>query len=307
MMVPAAGDKDACLGGGPCVALLVLAHAAPSVLAVTARIFDDPRFRIYVHLDRKADLDAYCGGHVWPGRLCFIEERYEIFWGGFNMVRATEALARAALADASNAVCCLISDDALPLWPCDRVHEALVAVPDRIDLGMSRRNPPFLRRYTDFFFLDSRMTSARWLEVQERCVDPAGVQALERLERLRERGKYPFPEYWNGSQWWSLGRAVLESMLGELSGNPWLRASFEFSAVPDESAFHTLYANRLGLTARSFTGPMLTDATRVPSPFVFRSLAELPSIPVGKLFLRKVDGAAGLSMMRELQNSWSHG
>lgn len=175
MMVPAAGDKDACLGGGPCVALLVLAHAAPSVLAVTARIFDDPRFRIYVHLDRKADLDAYCGGHVWPGRLCFIEERYEIFWGGFNMVRATEALARAALADASNAVCCLISDDALPLWPCERVHEALVAVPDRIDLGLSRRNPPFLRRYTDFYFLDSRMTSARWLEVQERCVDPAGA------------------------------------------------------------------------------------------------------------------------------------
>ena len=307
MTMPAARENEASLGGGPCVALLVLAHAAPSVLAETARVFDDPRFRIYVHVDRKVGLEAYADGRAWPGRLRFIEERYEIFWGGFNMVRATEALARAALADASNAVCCLISDDALPLWPSDRVHAALLSVPDRIDLGLSRRNPPFLRRYTDFYFLDSRMTSARWLDVQERWVEPSGVEALQRLLRLRERGKYPFPEHWNGSQWWSLGRGMLEAILGELTGDPWIRESFEFSAVPDESAFHTLYANRVGLTARSFTGPMLTDATRVPSPYVFRSLAELPSIPAGKLFLRKVDGDACASLMHELQTRWSNG
>lgn len=306
MTLPDALGKEASVGGGPCVALLVLAHAAPSVLAETARVFDDPRFRIHVHLDRKVGLEDYGAGRVWPGGLRFIEERCDVYWGGFNMVRATEALARAALADASTTVCCLISDDTVPLLPPDQVYGALTSVPDRIDVGLSRRNPPYLRRYTDYYFLDSRLTSARWLEAHDRSADGTAVEALQRLARLRERGKYPFPENWNGSQWWSLARGTLEAILGELSGNPWLRESFEFSAVPDESAFHTLYANRLGLSARSFTGPMLTDATRVPAPYVYRSLAELPSIPAGKLFLRKVDDAAGASLMRELRTNWAH-
>lgn len=97
---------------------------------------------------------------------------------------------------------------------------------------------------------------------------------------------------------------MLEGILDELARDDWLRESFEFAAVPDELAFQTLYANRLGLTARSFTGPMLTDMTRQPAPFVFQAFEELPAIPPGKFFVRKVADTAATECMRRLAASW---
>jgi hypothetical protein len=288
-------------------ALLVLACKAPKVLEILARHFSKEPFRIFVHLDSKVPLEDYSRGREWPENLEFLDERFEIFWGGFNMVRATEALARRALREADNQAFALVSDDTLPLFPADRIHRELLSQPNRIDVGISRRNPPYLRRFTDFFFMDSPATSARPLEIQTRSFDGDSLDAIRRLAQLRERGKFPFSEVWGGSQWWSLGREMLEPILDELSQNIWLRESFEFSAVPDEFAFQTLYANRAGLAARSFTKPMLTDVTRDPSPFVFHSLQDFPAKPEGKLFVRKIHEDSAESIQRELQARWSHG
>ena len=289
------------------IALLVLAHKAPGALAETARVFGaDPRFRILVHLDSKIALADFSNGRTWPENVEFLDQRLDVFWGGFNLVRATEALARRALADPKISACCLISDDTLPLCSPSRIFEALLAQPHRIDVGLSKRNPPFLRRFTEFFYMDSPATSARPREIQSRQFDATALGAIQRLTRLKERGKFPFPEIWGGSQWWSLGREMLEAILGDLSGDLWIRESFEFSAVPDELAFQTLYANRMGLTARSFTSPMLTDVTRAPSPFVFRSLEELPAAPPGKLFIRKVENDSAATLMRGIEARWNH-
>ena len=286
------------------VALLVLACGAPDTLEHLARAFADHRFRIHVHLDRKVDLAVYAAGRRWPENLRFIADRHEVFWGGFNMIRATEALARDALQHSQTAACVLVSDDTLPLLSPGCIHAAITAQPDRIDVGLAKRNPPFVRRYTGWFFLDSPATSARPMETQDRIVDAVTLDALRRLAQAQARGKYPLPEVWSGSQLWSLGRPVLEAMLDDLARDAWLRESFEFAAVPDELVFQTLYANRLGLTARSFTGPMLTDMTRTPAPFVFHSCEELPAIPAGKLFVRKVADGAAAEVMRRLAGSW---
>lgn len=299
---------SATTGGGrrsdSTIALLVLAHGAPQCLELLAQTFEDARFQLYVHVDRKTDLACYAAQRRWPGNLHFLEERLSVHWGGFSMIRATEALLQVALQDPANAVFALLSDDTLPLYPPDRIHQALLSRPDRIDVGLYRRNPPFLQRYTHWYFLDSPATSARPLEVQTRAFDEDALEALERLRRARLRGKYPVPEVWGGSQWWSLGRSTVEPILAELADNIWLRESFEFSAVPDELVFQTLYANRRGLTARSFTSPMLTDMTRVPAPYVFRSLEEVPPLPEGKLFLRKIGDAAAFAFMRQVTSTW---
>jgi hypothetical protein len=285
----------------PRVALLVLAHSAPAVLELLASGFGDDRFRILVHLDRKVDLDGYVRGLTLPASVTFIEERHEIFWGGFSMVRATESLSRAALADPSVGTCMLLSDDSLPLVPPDLVHAELLARPDRIDVSRGWMNPAFESRYTGYFHFDAPATSVRPVEPHRRQVDPPTLAALDRLARLRDRGKFPLPRVWCGSQWWSLGRATLEPILDELAGNEWLRESLEFSAVPDEIAFQSLYANRLGLTTRSHTSPMLTDMTRTPVPFIYRSIDEIPQDPPGKLFVRKIDPAAAGPIMAGLR------
>lgn len=298
------GRPDATAHGSATVALLVLAQRAPRCLEALARTFATPGYQIYVHLDRKVDGAAHALGRRWPGSLTFVAERFEVFWGGFNMIRATESLARDALQEPRHAAFALVSDDTLPLLPPAQIHAALGATADRIDVSLSRRNPPFLRRYTDWFFLDSAATSARPLAVQDRAVNGTALEALGRLTRLQERGKFPLPEVWSGSQWWTLGRETLTAVLEELAGNEWLRESFEFSAVPDELAFQTIHANRLGLAARSFTGPMLTDMSREPAPFAFRALEEVPPVPPGKLFVRKIADEAAANLIAQLEARW---
>jgi hypothetical protein len=286
------------------VALLVLAHCAPAALEALAGVFAVPGFHVYVHLDLKVDRAQYSVGRRWPCNLTFIDDRVDVYWGGFSMIKATEALARAALSDEAHGAFALVSDDTLPLVPPSEIRRQLLARPDRIDVGISRRNPPFLRRYTEWFLMDCGATSARPVDIGLRNVDDTMLESIGRLVRLRARGKYPFPEVWGGSQWWSLGREDLAWALRELSSNVWLRESFEFSAVPDELAFQTIYANRRGLTARSFTSPMLTDMTRNPSPYVFRTADELPPTPEGKLFVRKVADEAAADVLQELQIRW---
>lgn len=286
------------------IALLVLAHSAPEVLEQLAGAFEDERFRIFVHLDRKVELGDYARSRRWPDSLTFIEERHEIFWGGFSMILATESLARAALADPSVDACALVSDDSLPLVSPDRIHAAISDRPDRIDVSPAWRNPPFESRYREFFHFDSPATSARPLDPPLRRFDSKTLATLERLARLRERGKFPLPKVWNGSQWWSLGRGTLEPMLDELAGNLWFRESLEFSAVSDEITFHSMYGNRLGLTSRSFSSPMLTDMTRQPSPRVYASIGEIPHPTPEKLFVRKIARAAARPVMEGLMERW---
>lgn len=287
------------------VALLVLASKAPKVLECLAQCFSENSFRILVHLDSKVPWENYSRGRQWAENLKFIERRFEIFWGGFNMIRATEALAREALQGSETEVFILLSDDSLPVFSAPTVGRLLREQPNRIDVGISRKNPPFMRRYTEFFFLDSPATSARPIEAHDRCFEEASIDAVRRLAALRRRGKFPFSEVWGGSQWWSLGRKELEAILKELSENLWARESFEFSAIPDESAFQTLYANQVGLSGRSFTGPMFTDTTRTPSPFVFESMGTIPCIPAGKLFIRKIHEDFADSWVRQLQTGIS--
>lgn len=297
---------DAAEPPAPRIALLVLACHAAAVLEQLAAFFAAERFRIFVHLDAREDIHAYSRGRHWPTNLEFVPQRFPVFWGGFNMVRATEALAWTALRDPACAVCALVSDDTLPVVKPDAVYDALRMEPNRIDVGLRRRNPPFQQRYDEFFFLDAPATDARYLSVEQRNFDVRALAALRRLEALRVRGKYRHREVWGGSQWWSLGRAGLEASLAELRNNTWLRESFEFSAVPDESVFHTLHANRLGLDARSFTSPMLADMSRMPAPFIYTTSSEIPEIPPGKLFLRKIDPAAAVHLSQALQVRWSH-
>jgi hypothetical protein len=184
-----------CLGT---VALLVLACRAPRVLEQLAWQLDDPRFRIHVHLDLKANHADFVAGRRWPANLAFTAERHEVFWGGFSMIRATEAAAWQALQDASASVFALVSDDTLSLRPADQIYRELRVQPDRIDVAMSRRNPPFLNRYLGWYYMDSGATSARPVDLGRRTVDEAMLDAMARLAQSRTRGKLPFAEVWGG-------------------------------------------------------------------------------------------------------------
>jgi core-2/I-Branching enzyme len=88
----------------------------------------------------------------------------------------------------------------------------------------------------------------------------------------------------SATQWWSLTREAVERVLSQHRDDEWLRASFQFSAIPDEMYVHTL----LGRDVRERF--MLADWTRPEKPTTFDTVDAVRSCDTrGYLFVRKVD------------------
>ncbi len=270
------------------IAILVLGNQQGATIRTFAQTCGAERFNFYVHLDARRDLEAYFGPDPMPSHVRAIEERFPIYWGGFNMIRATEALASRASADPDNEVFALVSDDSFPLLSPDRLYDAIMTEPLRIDTWRAQDNQKTIDRYAHFFHFDSLHGHARHLEPEQRFIRLQDFQVYERLPRLMERGKYPITLH-SGSQWWIMPRRILSECLAQLSQNLHLRESFEFSAIPDELAFQTLVRAIVPADVKVPPSAMCYDFSKAPKPFVYSSLDELdPKLTTGKLFIRKV-------------------
>lgn len=263
------------------IAVLILAHGSPVGLAGLARFFDAPGFDLFVHVDAKAD-DAPFRAAASSAAIRFIEPRINIFWRGFTMIEATIALLKAARRQKPYARYVILSDDTIPLQPLAAIRQQLSGEQDFVT---TRKADDFRHRYDSFFLLDSLATQVRWLPLRDRVVTPDLIARIKRLEVLMAHGKKPLPVFWYGSQWMALTAATAETILRSWESDGWLRESFEFSEVPDESDFQTVIGEYSGPADRPLT---YVDWSVPEPPRVFTALAEIEGLhKPGFMFLRK--------------------
>jgi hypothetical protein len=269
------------------IGVLVLCYSAPLIIDRVIGLLGQDHFRFFLHVDAKLNLSDYTTNMKNADRAVFIEDRTAIFWGGFSMVEAQIALARAALADSELAAFILISDDTVPVRPAADIHAALTAAPDRIECSSKGRTR---KCYDEFYFPDSKFSSLRGRDMYESYVRPADFENFEQMVQLRRRGKKPLKTLYFGRQWWSLGRPSLEAILRLAQQDDWLFQSFRFSVCPDETFFQTCF--RLCFPqAPLLELPTYADWNRpAVRPWVFSSADDLRSTKFGQehLFVRKI-------------------
>lgn len=94
------------------IAFCVLCHKYTPVLAELVHQLDAPGNGLFIHVDGKADIGAFAAlGKT--GRVCFVEPRTKVYWGGFGMVESTLRLF-SATRDGGFRYVVLISGDTLP-------------------------------------------------------------------------------------------------------------------------------------------------------------------------------------------------
>lgn len=280
------------------IALLILAATAPDTLAMLADILGK-NFSIYVHLDRKCDLDAYrakCG----RSDIVFIPRRFEVFWAGFNMIEASIALLEYASQDAAFSHFCLLSDDSLPLSEPENLIQRITTSTDWIQTWKVPRDHLFQERYRRFFYLDSRFSTARWMLTEQRSFEPSDFRSLLELEYVRQRGKFPLNDLYCGKQWWILNQTSVSDILRFHHDNEHFRLSFKYSAVSDEIYLQTIY-KILRPGAPVSGNPVYDDFTREPKPYTFSGIDEILTFKNFResreryLFMRKVRLKAPIS------------
>lgn len=80
------------------IAYLNLCHCDPDLTARAAKkLTNIPNFDMYIHVDLKSDIAPFLEKMEDSERIFFLEKRYEVYWGGFQAIRATLELLRTAV------------------------------------------------------------------------------------------------------------------------------------------------------------------------------------------------------------------
>ena len=270
------------------VAFLVLASKSPKTLKLLLDSIDRDIINVYVHLDGKVDIDSYIRDSTIDKNY-FISERYNVFWGGFNMIRATLSLVDNALKYDNNQAMCLISDDTALLASSEYIYQNAINNPNQIHCWKVAQNSLVYSRYKNFFNYDSFITSPRVdFDITERKITNDFIIEINEIKMLMEVGKLKIDIY-SGSQWWMLHRDVLKQILQYGIQYENFTASMKYSAIPDEMYFQTILKNVLPTIDMICDSPMLYDFSRTPKPYLFQSKNDIDDeIPANKLFIRKV-------------------
>lgn len=269
------------------IAILVLGYAAPRCLQAAVVVYSRAGFDVFVHVDTKVSLDDYQVAMGDGAALCrFIDDRYPIFWAGFNMIRAEMALLSEALKGGYSKFV-LVSDDTFPLAGPKKLASFFDDDINRIDIRHINENDPFYPRYADFFILDHNATSLTGRQIELSCFDDGLLARVDELRGMRAVGKTKLTLYY-GSQWWALTRSAAGLVRHAFGHNRHLVKSFEYSAVPDEIFVQSLIGNDVGVRPSVRRSCVHVDWTRNPRPYVYMSEIDLPGPSDEWVFIRKI-------------------
>jgi hypothetical protein len=268
------------------VAVLILASLTPRALFATAQYFAPSDVDVFVHVDAKTDLADYLRQtDPYPPRVKFLEARRRVYWGGFSMVEATLDLLREAVRAGPYDRYVFISDNSLPVQPLDGFFAQLAASEDMIETvpTTSRTTRGW---YEDFYLTDDDLFDYRRSGLHPRPVDAAMQDQLERMLKLKARGKKPGALF-HGQASWALSSDSVRLVLDTAENDPWWVESCRFALFSDETFFHTI-VGAAKYPDGVHDSPTYTDNFRFFPRVIAKSL-DLPfDMHPHFLFLRKI-------------------
>lgn len=236
------------------IAFLILAHKNPNHLLSLVRKLSHKNDTFFIHVDKKSEIkdfqDEFIDSEI---NIHFLKERYNIRWGGLEMVQATLKGIGAALKYELNFDhYILLSGADYPIQPASSIrlfyeenkHKSFIEFqPFPIESlrfgGMDRINcystSVFGKRET--FLPQKWQNSLSWKG-----------KSLNFALRMKFIGKSArkFPYNWQayyGSQWWSLSHEAIQFIMSFLKTNPDYIAYHKYSLIPDEMFFQSILLN----------------------------------------------------------------
>jgi hypothetical protein len=287
------------------LAIVVLAHDEPPLLAQLLAALRHPQTRLYLHLDRRVSLAPFARVLADAGLdEVTLLPRHATAWASVELVDAAlEGLTRAVADDCEYFL--LISGRDFPLHPVEELVAFAEAAGTRSYVEHFPLPDPRWRfegrERTDFYTYTVR-------GLRETCI-PRGEDTgflnwkgklLNPALRARSAFKGPrrFPSYarpFGGSQWWNLSRPAAEFVLGFLDAHPGYRRYHEHTLVPDELFFQSILCGTEFAAGHEVVNDSLRFMRWPEGESHPRALTvdDLPALEESEaLFCRKLDPAA---------------
>jgi hypothetical protein len=226
------------------LAYLVLAHQHPAHLARMVRALESPAARFHIHVDAKADLQAFMHELPPSESVTYVPDRVDVQWMGYSIVEATLRLVRQALRDEFSYALMLSGAD-YPIKPREQI-EAFYASASEEFLCFWRLEdrPEWLHKIRYFYPVDlvpirgwSTGTEPSWWR---RFFWGRWYMYRKYMPKRRFfRGVVPY----GGPDWWALSRPCLEYVVDFVRRNPSFARFYRYTEAPSEMFLHTVIMN----------------------------------------------------------------
>lgn len=219
------------------IAHLIMAYKNPSQLERLIKRLEHPQCHIFVHLDKKIDVENFEYLQDISG-VSFIRNRTVCNWGGFNFVKAVtkstkEILERSERFDFVN----LLSAQDYPIKPVELI----------VDYFEKHKGISFIS-------YDESTNSEWWKHAKNRYelyhfsdVNIKGIYFLQKIiNRIMPKRLFPNPFKMYGgptSTWWVLSRDCAEFVIDYLERNPKLVKFMRFTWAADEFLYTSIIMN----------------------------------------------------------------
>ena len=212
-------------------AYLILAHNDIPLLETLICCLDDIRNDIYIHWDAKSG--DYPSITTVKSKLFFLEERIDVRWAGFTMVKAEYLLFKAAFKNGPYEYYHLLSGVDLPIKSQDYIHADCDKNAGTEFIGFAETSQSEIDYRVQHRFLFSKDFTSKNLFKRGLNYLYLKYQDITHKKRTDVSVK-------KGAQWCSLTNTFVDYLLKQ---EPFVEKTFEHTFCPDELFIQTVCYN----------------------------------------------------------------
>jgi hypothetical protein len=222
--------------------LLITAYKNPDQLAKLIGMFPEEHFNVYVHIDKKSDIDVEELQKKTGNKPNIrIYKKYNVNWGSRNHLKAILWLSVKAIEDTRNHFFHLITGQDLPIRPVedfinklDCNKDYIQAIPYPVSY-LPKGATDWFDYYNLYDWLDAKK-HLKWIRL---------IRNLQIKLGWKRPFDKPFAEKYYGSTYWSLTRETLEYVVKYTKEKPAFFRRMRHTFCAEELYFTTVIMNSL--------------------------------------------------------------
>jgi len=219
-------------------AILIIAYKDVEQLINIVRFFNDD-FRFYIHIKKSSKIaEEELLRLKGLKNVVLVSRKYEVKWGGFNLLQVILYLSQEALKDRNIEYIHLISGQDFPIKASNHFTEVLRRNKGKEFIEyVTPPSPQFLKRLSYYYFFDFIDSKKGKGNIR--------VFALIKLQkRLGLNRKKPVKvDLAVGSAWWTLSYECVRYVIDYTKRNPSFLGRLKYTWCPEEFYFQSILLN----------------------------------------------------------------
>lgn len=285
-------------------AYLIIAHNDPYCFHKLISLLDDKRNDIYVHIDKKSDINLFNDVKVKYSNIYFTD-RIDVRWGAYSLIQSELLLLHAAKSKMQYARYHLLSGVDLPLKSQDEIHSFFDHYQNKEFVGYT---PPTvliqqdILYKTNFFHIGLKYSRSK--SFVKKAVSHIIHNSAIKMQRMLGIYTNKNINFMKGPQWFSITNTFANYILDHEEE---IRKTFRYGLCVDEIFIQTLLWNsplksRIYNTKDDYIGCMrLIDWNR-GAPWVWRNEDFETLTSSDRMFARKFSSKVDKKVINNLCN-----